>query len=141
MIFLSLIISTLTVMDCLAPHPLYFTIDGKPTTINVNVEKGQYDVKWDGQYLSIYQTNRGHDGADHIPAWIQKPPEEPPVNPNTFLSGCGCYTLFFGAAIWFWGSLWLLFFGYWQISLLSFLGVILLGVIMSIFLEIKKRWK
>jgi hypothetical protein len=101
--------------DTLAPHPLYFTVDGRPTVLNVDVDKQHFKVGWDGRYLSIYQTSKGHDGADLEAAWIERPPPEQPeepINPNTFLSGCGCYLLVFGP--WILGGIWFLIWLLWK---------------------------
>jgi hypothetical protein len=44
----------------LAPHPLYFTIDGRPSEITVNVDGKDYVVKWDGK--ALYLMNAGPSG-------------------------------------------------------------------------------
>ena len=37
----------------LAPHPLYFTIDGRPSIIDVPLEDKTYQVVWSGSKLSL----------------------------------------------------------------------------------------
>lgn len=37
----------------LAPHPLYFTVDGRPTSEFIDFEDGTYEVWWDGLHCGM----------------------------------------------------------------------------------------
>lgn len=54
-IFVVLIMSnsTLFASDALAPHPLYFTGDGKPVSIKIDINGQWYEVNWDGASLDL----------------------------------------------------------------------------------------
>jgi len=43
---------------CLAPHPIYFSVNGEPVREYVNVEGTEYAVDWDGKRLGIFPVNR-----------------------------------------------------------------------------------
>lgn len=48
----------------LAPHPIYFSVDGSPAEEEVEVEGKHYLVKWDGKSLSIVEKPNGEDGNE-----------------------------------------------------------------------------
>lgn len=41
--------------DNLAPHPIYFTVDGSPAREIVKVDGKEFVADWDGQRLDIYE--------------------------------------------------------------------------------------
>jgi hypothetical protein len=51
--------------DCLAPHPIYFSVDGRPSTKKVEVDGKVYDVTWDGSKLDIKEEEQ-RPGVDFM---------------------------------------------------------------------------
>lgn len=41
--------------DTLAPHPLYFTVDGKPTKEKVKVEDKTFIITWNGEIVDLLE--------------------------------------------------------------------------------------
>lgn len=56
--------------DTLAPHPVYFTGDGRPTVERIILDGKYYDVGWDGASLTLEHGKRPPYGAE--------PPNEGP---------------------------------------------------------------
>ena len=47
------ILSICNAEDMLAPHPLYFTVDGSPAKESIEVDGKEYEVSWDGEKVGI----------------------------------------------------------------------------------------
>jgi len=69
--------------DTLAPHPLYFTIDGSPKKEYVEIAGQKYVVNWDGHSLTLEHINPlfGY-------FWLfGEPPNEGPPNLTALIFG------------------------------------------------------
>lgn len=70
--------------DALAPHPLYWTVDGSPSYVKVGNNGTAVYVVWNGKELII----------------MDKPPKPP--KRTTFLGSWGCWGMFlFGIIAWY----------------------------------------
>ena len=83
--------------QCLAPHPIYYTIDGSPRTIKVGNNGRAYYVHWDGKNLTI----------------SDKPPKPPTDLGKDWLGGWGCWASLGISAI-FWSAIIYLVVKIWQ---------------------------
>lgn len=91
----------------LAPHPICFSIDGRPSRTMASTRNGDFDVDWDGERLSM----EPHRPVNRIWKFIprRRPPRREPPD-NNLDSGCwmGCaVAVLFGVVFWG-GVVWLL---------------------------------
>jgi len=103
-IILILPVQVFATSDTLAPHPMYFTVDGSPKTEVIYLRGKYHRIGWDGAKATL--------DCDIKPPWNYDPPNEgPPWDWNfwnndggeweyaSFLSGClfivGGSTIFF----------------------------------------------
>jgi len=121
-----------SVSFCLAPHPLYFTVDGSPTKIEVNVDGEDYHVVWDGTALALHKESDCPDKNDQNKGENEDP--DNPEPPKLFALGCliGCSLIFWGVFIGYWLFKWGILF---EASIIGLIGIL----IIHIFKTLKKQ--
>lgn len=118
----------------LAPHPLYFTVDGKPTKTSVKIKDKEYEVEWDGEKLDIeekpsypwakFDLSKYDNPLDYYSAVIFK---------FLFLA----FPMILG--IWLWSLIILLILTNWKWLLISLIGgAIFLPFLTKVLIQFKK---
>ena len=75
----------LATMTALAPHPICFSVDGRPSVDRMEIEGHYYEAKWDGHKMFL---------NEYFPP--KKPPEE--IFWERFFYGMGCLLPFMASA-------------------------------------------
>lgn len=66
--------SKMSATDCLAPHPVYFSVDGRPATASTKVDGQPWIAYWNGRTLRLIEgggSGNGNGGFNHnqTPDW------------------------------------------------------------------------